>query len=45
MDPILVKKFLEVGPISQTWKKTKNKNKTVKSAIFEAENPIEVGSN
>ena len=38
MDPILVKKSLQEGPISQKLQK-----KIEKSAIFEAEKPLEMG--
>ena len=40
MGPIWSKKSLEGGPISQNLQK---KKKMVKSAIFEAEKPLEIG--
>ena len=38
MGPILVKKSLEDGPISQKWQKKKKKKN-----IFEVEKPLEMG--
>ena len=38
MGPILVKKSLQEGPISQKLRK-----KVLKSAVFEAEKPLEMG--
>ena len=42
--PILIKKSLEEGPISQNLKKKIEKKKIEKSAVFEAEKPLEMGS-
>ena len=43
MGPILVKKILRGGPISQNFQQKKKKIDKIKSAIFEVENPLGMG--